>query len=159
MTDSHLEEQDYLNAAELRLALRTFLAGSELTLRKHGMTPQRYELLLFVKVSEPSEATVTQLAAKLRIGQSATTQLVRRAENDGMLERQLAPDDARVHHLSLTRQGAQRLAAALTELGPPRRQLIDALASLPPSAAASAASMGSRSTSRACRARNSHNWS
>lgn len=130
MPQNRLNERDYLHAAELRLALRAFLASSDRVIGKHGLTPKRYELLLLVKISEPAEATVSHLAGKLSIGQSATTQLVRRAEDDGVLERQFSPDDARVHHLRLTQDGKRRLAAALAELGPQRRELIDALASL-----------------------------
>lgn len=130
MSQRRINELDYLHAAELRLALRTFLASSERVISKHDLTPKRYELLLLVKVSKPTEATVSHLARKLSIGQSATTQLVRRAENDGVLERQFSPDDARVHHIRLTQEGKQRLAAALAELGPQRRELIEALASL-----------------------------
>lgn len=130
MRQNRLNERDYLHAAELRLALRAFLASSDRVIEKHGLTPKRYELLLLVKISEPAEATVSNLAGKLSIGQSATTQLVRRAEDDGVLERQFSPDDARVHPLRLTKDGKRRLAAALAELGPQRSELIDALASL-----------------------------
>ena len=73
MPQNRLNERDYLHAAELRLALRTFLASSDRVIGKHGLTPKRYELLLLVKISEPAEATVSHLAGKLSIGQSATT--------------------------------------------------------------------------------------
>jgi DNA-binding MarR family transcriptional regulator len=125
-----LSDFDYIQAADLRLALRTFHASSERVIGKHGLTPGRYELLLLVKVSEPGKATVSQLAERLSIGQSAVTQLVRRAENDGLLERRFSPDDARVHHLRLTQEGKQRLASALAELGPQRHELTEALAAL-----------------------------
>lgn len=130
MTQKRLSKRDYDQAAELRLALRAFHARSEATVRKHGLTAKRYELLLLVKVSDPTEATVSHVGAKLSIGQSAATQLVRRAEDDGVLERQLSRQDARVQHLRLTEEGERRLAAALADLGPERRQLINILASL-----------------------------
>jgi len=122
-----VEELDYVHAAELRRVLRTFLARSEQVIGRHGLTPKRYELLLLVKVSDPVEATVSRLAEKLWIGQSAATQLVHRAEKDGLLERQFSPDDGRVHHLRLTPEGTRRLAAALAELGPQRLELTEAL--------------------------------
>ncbi|HWB22094.1 MAG TPA: MarR family transcriptional regulator [Gaiellaceae bacterium] len=130
MSQKHLSEREYDEAAELRLALRSFHARSDATVRRHGLTPKRYELLLLVKVSDPAEATVGHLGARLSIGQSAATQLVRRAEDDGVLERQLSRRDARVQHLRLTEEGERRLAGALADLGPERRELINILASL-----------------------------
>jgi len=111
--------------------LRAFLNRSEKVVRAHGLTPRRYELLLLLKVAPPAEATVTHLAASLGVGQSAGTQLVRRAENDGLVERRLSPLDARVNELRVSEEGERRLAAALAELGPERRKLLQALASLP----------------------------
>jgi DNA-binding MarR family transcriptional regulator len=85
---------------------------------------------LLVKVATPAEATVSSLARQLAIGQSAATQLVRRAENDQLLERQLSRKDARVHHLRLTTRGQRRLEAALAELGAQRAELVRVLTSL-----------------------------
>jgi DNA-binding MarR family transcriptional regulator len=130
MSRERLSQQDYESAAEVRLALRTFVAQSEPIITKHGLTPKRYELLLLVKVSAPKDATVTNLAERLAIGQSAATQLVRRAENDDLLERRLSRVDARIHHLQLTITGERRLEAALKELGPQRADLIQVLTSL-----------------------------
>lgn len=126
----HLTDDAYRTAAALRAALRTFTAHSDRVVRKHGLTPKRYELLLLVKVATPAEATVSGLAQQLAIGQSAATQLVRRAENDCLLQRQLSREDARVHHLRLTPKGHRRLEAALTELGAQRADLVRVLTSL-----------------------------
>lgn len=125
----HPTDEDYHRAADLRRALRTFTVHSERIVRKHGLTPKRYELLLLVKVAAAAEATVTNLAQQLAIGQSAATQLVRRAENDRLLERQLSAEDARVHQLRLTTKGQQRLEAALAELGAQRAELVRILTS------------------------------
>ena len=114
-------EVEYANAAELRRVLRTFLNRSDKVVRAHRLTPRRYELLLLLKVAPAAQATVTDLAASLEVGSSPATQLVRRAENDELIERRLSNVDARVHELRLSAEGERRLSAALTELGPERR--------------------------------------
>jgi DNA-binding MarR family transcriptional regulator len=116
--------EDYRAAARLRLALRAFSAPSVRIVRRHGLTPSRYELLLLVAVGETGQVTVGSVARSLSIGQSAATQLVRRAENEGLLARELSREDARVHPLRLTAQGRSRLDAALAELGPERSRLV-----------------------------------
>src|SRR3954454_7182474 len=123
-------DAQYANAAELRRVLRAFLNRSDKVVRAHGLTPRRYELLLLLRVAPPADATVTSLAASLEVGQSAATQLVQRAESDGLVERRLSQADARVHELRLSEEGERRLAAALAELGPERRKLLEALAPL-----------------------------
>jgi DNA-binding MarR family transcriptional regulator len=65
--------------------------------RTHELTPERYELLLLIRVAAEGEATVGKLAQQLHIGQSAVTQLARRVEDAGLIERTVSPTDARVH--------------------------------------------------------------
>lgn len=122
-------ERDYREAIELRLALRRFLRRSERVVRVHGLTPQRYQLLLFIKAADGA-ATVAGLTESLQLGQAAVTQLVRRAENLGLVRRQLSQTDARVRFLRLTDEGERRLAGAVAELSEDRAALVDALAQL-----------------------------
>jgi DNA-binding MarR family transcriptional regulator len=113
----------YDEAARLRVALRQFLARSELLTRKHGLTPERYELLLLIKAAPEGEATVGKLGQRLSIGQSAATQLARRAEDLGLIERTVSPRDARVRPLRLSAEGERRLAGAVAALGSERARL------------------------------------
>jgi DNA-binding MarR family transcriptional regulator len=106
----------YAAAAGFRVALRRFLARTDQVTRAHGLTSERYELLLLIKVARDEEATVGRLAARLYIGQSAATQLARRVEDAGLIERTVSARDARVHPLRLTAEGERRLAAAVEEL-------------------------------------------
>jgi DNA-binding MarR family transcriptional regulator len=91
------------------------------------LTPERYELLLLIKTSPDGEATVGTLRQRLWIGQSATTQLVRRAEDLGLIERTISQRDARVHPLRLSDEGERRLAGALLALSKERTALASAL--------------------------------
>jgi DNA-binding MarR family transcriptional regulator len=116
-------QEDYEDAATLRIALRGFLARSEEVTREHGLTPERYELLLLVKAAPEGKATVGELAKLLSVGQSAATQLVRRAEDAGLVERTISRSDARVHPLRLTPEGERRLASAVAALEAERTTL------------------------------------
>ena len=122
----------YRAAAELRTALRTFARRSEQLAREQGLTPQQYLLLLLIKGAPNGRerATVTDLARRLQLGQSTVTELVQRAEEAGLVQREHDHVDARVNWLSLTDDGARRLAVVVGSLGPERRRLVELLADL-----------------------------
>jgi DNA-binding MarR family transcriptional regulator len=118
--------------AEFRAALRAFLRKSERNARKSGLTPQRYLLLLMIKgAADGSEqSTVTELSERLQLAQSTVTELVRRAEETGLVEREQSVADGRVAHLRLTPEGERRLAAAFTSNEQERDELRAAIAHL-----------------------------
>ena len=124
--------QEVMNVAAFRAALRSFLRESELAARGSGLTPQRYLLLLMVKgAPDGSErATVTDLVDRLGLAQSTVTELVRRAEDIGLLEREASDVDGRVMHLRLSAEGERRLAEAFTRLDVERGRLREAFAEL-----------------------------
>jgi DNA-binding MarR family transcriptional regulator len=124
---------DYRRAAELRAALRRFMRLSEQVARRHRLTPQRYALLLMIKgAPDGSErSTVTELAEQLQLAQSTVTELVRRAESVGLIEREASTQDGRVAYLRLTPEAERRLAGAISDLGPERRQLTRLLGGSP----------------------------
>lgn len=118
---------EYAHAAEIRGTLRGFLRQSELIARAHGLTLERYQLLLVIKMESNGGATITRLCEPLQLGQSAVTQLVRRAENLGLVSRELSTRDARIRYLRLTPEGELRLAGAVAELRPARQRLLSEL--------------------------------
>jgi DNA-binding MarR family transcriptional regulator len=115
----------YRAVAALRAALRRFSRESERIAREEGLTPRQYLLLLLIKgAADGSErSTVTELARQLQLTQSTVTELVRRAEDAGLLSREASRDDARVTWLSLSREGENRLDKAFSRLGPQRKNL------------------------------------
>lgn len=125
---------DYRRIAELRAVLRRFSRRSEQIARAEGLTPRQYLLLLMIKGAPSGEerATVTDLAERLQLMQSTVTELVRRAEDGGLVRRMPSQEDARVSWLHLTPQGERRLAAVARKLGPERRRLVQMLAQLEP---------------------------
>ena len=123
---------DVIAVAEFRSALRHFLRRSEKVARQSGLTPQRYTLLMMIKGSPDGaeQSTVTELSERLQLAQSTVTELVRRAEGAGLIEREQSQRDARVAHLRLTPEGDRRLMLSFTELDAERAQLREAFANL-----------------------------
>lgn len=128
----HPSRDQYESAAALRVGLRRLLSRTEQVTRAHGLTPERYELLLLIKTSADEEATVGKLSERLGIGQSAATQLARRVEDLGLITRTVSGRDARVHPLLLTPEGDERLAGVVAELDRERRTFAKALTKLLP---------------------------
>ena len=120
---SRISTEQYESAAALRTGLRRFLARTEQVTRKCGLTPERYELLLLIQTAGEGEATVGRLGELLCVGQSAATQLARRVEDAGLIERTMSPRDARIHPLRLTEEGERRLDETVSALTKERTAL------------------------------------
>jgi len=113
----------YHDAAVFRTELRRFLRRSEEAARQSGITPAQHLLLLQIAGADDEQTTVSELVDKLSLTQSAVTELVQRAEAAGLVARRTSPDDGRVAHLRLTKDGARRLEQVHRQLGPERAQL------------------------------------
>ncbi len=122
----------FADAARIRIAERTFARRTEEATTKHGLTPQRYLLLLLIKVGAEAgtPATVTSLRRQLQTTQSSVTQLVQAAVTAGLLRRTLDERDARRQYLHLTDEGEGRLTRAFHELGDDRIALAETMAAL-----------------------------
>lgn len=126
MADSpRVAEKEIQAAARLRASLRDFGRASEQVLHAYGLTPERYDLMLAIRgeTERNGAATVGELADELGVSQSAVTQLVRRAEDAGLLRREVSSHDARVRYLQLSTDGERRLLRALIGLRPERERL------------------------------------
>jgi DNA-binding MarR family transcriptional regulator len=116
---------EFIQVAEFRAALLHFLRESERVTARHGLTPQRYVLLLMIKgASDGSErSTVTELSQRMQLAQHTVTELVGRTVRAGLISRSASADDRRVVHLSLTLKGESSLARSFTDLEAERRAL------------------------------------
>jgi DNA-binding MarR family transcriptional regulator len=123
---------DVVAVAEFRAALRRFMRVSERNARGAGLTPQRYLLLLMIKGAPngSQQSTVTELSERLQLAQSTVTELVGRAEESGLVERERSSDDGRIAHLRLTAEGERRLAESFTSNAAERSALKEAFANL-----------------------------
>jgi DNA-binding MarR family transcriptional regulator len=120
----------YRHAAELRSALRRFLRQSDAVARRHGLTTQRYELLLMAKTGRDGaeRATLGELAERLALAPSSITELVARSEALGLVRRELDPSRRRVVFVAITAEGDRRLRAAVDELEGERAALAEIVA-------------------------------
>ncbi|MGZ4257082.1 MAG: MarR family winged helix-turn-helix transcriptional regulator [Gaiellaceae bacterium] len=127
-----LTTEEVARVAEFRAALRRFLRTTERNSRAAGLTPQRYLLLLMIKGAEDQsgKSTVTELAERLQLAQSTVTELVRRAEEVGLLQRERSSDDGRIAYLRLTPEGERRLERSFTTNEVERQALLDAFSYL-----------------------------
>ena len=109
-----------------RSALRRFLARTNEVSAGAGLTSQRYDLLLAIKTGDGEASTVNELVKTLSLPQPAVTELVKRAEEAGLIER-TAGTDRRVSILRLTGEAEDRLMRAFVSLREERRQLAEAM--------------------------------
>lgn len=124
--------KEVLRAAEFRTALRRFDRQSDRIARASGLTPRRYLILLLIKgAADGSErSTVTELAKRMSLAQSTVTELVSRAEDADLVQRESSADDGRVAKLALTEEGERRLKEAFRSLAAERRSLREAIGRL-----------------------------
>lgn len=117
-------------AAAFRSELRRFLHRSEKVTAEEGLTPQRYDLLLQLKAAPRGHSTVTELGRLLHLRQTAVTELVKRAEEAGLVARSRSTDDRRVFLLTLTPEGDRRVTGVFETLRRDRTALAHAFEQL-----------------------------
>jgi DNA-binding MarR family transcriptional regulator len=111
-----LTKQDFEALARFRFGIRRYLRFSEEMVRRHGVTPQQYQLMLALKGFPGRDwALVRELADRLQLRHHSVVELVSRAQNEGYVERTADPDDARAVRVSLTEEG-ERLLGRLSAL-------------------------------------------
>jgi len=132
-----LTKEDFEALARFRFGIRRYLRSSEETVRRHGITPQQYQLMLALKGFPGRDwAVVRELADRLQLRHHSVVELVDRAQVEGLVQRDADPDDARAVRVGLTDRGELLLgrlsALHRDELGrmeavltPPRRRTSD----------------------------------
>jgi DNA-binding MarR family transcriptional regulator len=127
--DRRLEEHEVLAIARFRFALRRFEQTTDAIIRKCGLTPQRYLLLLAVcsGSADGGTATVSGIGRDLQMPQTTVTDLVARAVDVGLLEKAAVADDGRIARISLTAEGHARLTRTVRRLQRERTDLRQAL--------------------------------
>jgi DNA-binding MarR family transcriptional regulator len=108
--------EEVARAAAFRSELRRFLRRSEALAAEVGLTPQRYDLLLQLKAAPGGQSTVTELGKRLHLRQTAVTELVKRAEEAGLVSRRRSESDRRVFLLELSEDGDRRVTRVFEAL-------------------------------------------
>ena len=126
-----LTKQDFEALARFRFGIRRYLRFSEETVRRHGVTPQQYQLLLAIKGFPGRDwALVRELADRLQLRHHSVVELVNRAQAQGLVHRTADPDDARAVRVVLTDQGEQ-LLGRLSALHRDELRRMDTVLTLP----------------------------
>ncbi len=123
---------DYARLARFRYALRRFLHFSEAQARAAGISPNQYQLMLFVRAFD-DPPTIADLAERLQIEHQSAVGLLDRSVEAGLVRRRRDRADARRVRVALTPRGAALLASLVAAHSPEFRRLSTALARTPPS--------------------------
>jgi DNA-binding MarR family transcriptional regulator len=123
MTEAHesvglepLTKLEFEALARFRFGIRRYLRVSEEIVRRHGLTPQQYQLLLALMGFPDREwATVRELADLIQLRHHSMVELVDRAQKQGLVQREADPTDGRVVRVSLTVEG-ERILGRLSAL-------------------------------------------
>lgn len=106
-----LSKQDFEALAQFRFGVRRYLRFSEETVRRDGLTPQQYQLLLALKGFPGRDwATVREVADRLQLRHHSVVELVNRAQAEELVERAADPNDRRAVRVLLTSRGEEVLA-------------------------------------------------
>jgi DNA-binding MarR family transcriptional regulator len=101
-----LTKGDFEALAQFRFGIRSYLRFSEETVRRHGITPQQYQLMLALKGFPGRDwAVVRELADRLQLRHHSVVELINRAQREGLVERCADPEDGRAVRVQLTNQG------------------------------------------------------
>jgi len=101
-----LKKRDYEALAEYRYAIRRYLRFSEEAVRKFGVTPQQYQIMLAIKGYPGREhANISELAERMQLDHHSTVGLVDRAEERGLIRREQSIEDRRRVNVFLTAEG------------------------------------------------------
>jgi DNA-binding MarR family transcriptional regulator len=117
--------------ARFRFGIRRYLRFSEVTVRRHGVTPQQYQLMLALKGFPGRDwAVVRELADRLQLRHHSVVELIDRAQAEGLVQRDPDPDDARAVRVLLTNHGEQ-LLGRLSTLHRDELRRMDTILALP----------------------------
>ena len=126
-----LTKADFEALARFRFGIRRYLRFSEDIVRRHGLTPQQYHLLLALKGFPGRDwATVGEVADRLQLRHHSVVELVNRAQTQDLVERAAHPDDARAVRVLLTAEG-ERVLGRLAALHRDELQRLDTILAPP----------------------------
>jgi DNA-binding MarR family transcriptional regulator len=127
-----LPDSDYEALAQFRGQIRRYLHFSEDLVRRSGVEPAQYQLMLAIKGAPAGQqTTISYLCDVLRVRHHSAVELVNRTERRGLVSRSCEAPDRRLVFVRLTAEGERvidELAAHhLAELRTAGPELVQAL--------------------------------
>ena len=108
--DAPVSRRQYEVLANFRYQLRQFLRYSERVIRRHGMTPLQYQMMLQVKGYPGRDwASVGELAERLQAKHHSVVSLITRCEKLRLVQRRVDEGDRRSVQVHLTSKGENAL--------------------------------------------------
>lgn len=133
MTGRRLSDDDFARLLQFRDGLRRFLRWSEDQARAVGLTPAQHQLLLAIR-GHRGTPSIGDVADHLMLRHHSVVELVDRAADAGLVERDVDEHDQRVVRLRLTAAAEAKLRSLasahldeLSRLGPAVSSLWDRL--------------------------------
>jgi DNA-binding MarR family transcriptional regulator len=109
--------------AQLRASLRNFAAATTEVAARHGLTTRQYDLCLLI-ASRHGSLIGREVADALHLSPNTASELISRAEREGLVKRTTGTEDTRLKLLSLTSEGRKRFLATYNDLRPERARLL-----------------------------------
>ena len=114
-----LLDAEYVALAEFRYQIRRFSRHMEGQVRKLGVNPQQYQVVLAIRGLPGGQApTVGRLAERMQLNHNSMVELANRCERAGLLQRTRSNPDRRHVTLAITSLGE----ALLRKLGAAARE-------------------------------------
>src|SRR3954454_9251318 len=107
----------------LRASLRSFAAATAEVASRHRRTTRQYDLCLLIASGQGS-LIGREVADALHLSPNTASELISRAEREGLVKRSTATNDTRLKLLSLTSEGRRRFLATFNDLRPERARLL-----------------------------------
>jgi DNA-binding MarR family transcriptional regulator len=115
--------EELATVAQLRASLREFAAATTEIAARHQLTTRQYDLCLLA-ANARGTLIGRQVAEALHLSANTASELISRAEHEGLVERRSSSDDTRLKPLSLTPEGRKRFLATFNDLRPERARLL-----------------------------------
>jgi DNA-binding MarR family transcriptional regulator len=98
-------------------------SGNTARLKKHGITPEQYNVLRILRGSHPSKIMLAEITSRMIDKNSNATRLVEKLRQKGLVKRELCESNRRQVDISITEKGMSLMKAVDLE----ERQWIDSL--------------------------------
>jgi DNA-binding MarR family transcriptional regulator len=115
--------EELATVVQLRASLREFAAATTEVAARHQLTTRQYDLCLLVASGQGS-LIGRAVADALHLSANTASELITRAELEGLVKRSNSTSDTRLKPLSLTAEGRRRFLATFNDLRPERTRLL-----------------------------------